>query len=260
MSALADGVRLAWGTLTAIPGPAPSRVDADVARAAMVLAWLVVLPVTLLSAGLGGLLVTLGAPPLAAALLSLGALQWATNGLHADGLADTADALWSGRDTAGSLEIMRRGDVGPMGVTALVLVLGAQAALLGDLLARPAGWLCGALTLAFGRLGLTLGTRWGVPAARADGLGKAMAGVVPAWLLPLPWLAAAAVGAGASWVFASPAGVSWWAWPAGLILGAALANALLARARRRLGGITGDVLGALVETTTLGVLLGLALG
>lgn len=265
MSQLVDGVRLAWGTLTAIPGPPPSRVDAGVARVAMASAWLVVLPVTLLAAGIGGALVAAGVPALAAGLLALGVLQLATNGIHADGLADTADGVWSGRDAARSLEIMRRGDVGPLGATALVVVLGAQAVLLGDLLARPAGWVLAGLALAAGRLGLTLGTRAGVPAARADGLGQSMAGAVPTWLVALAWLTAAAAGTGVTLLLAALSGAPgtggpWWSWPLGLALGASLGGVVLATARRRLGGITGDVLGALVETTTLGLLVGLTVG
>ena len=76
--ALRDGVRLAWGTLTAIPGPAPLRVDAAVARVAMAGAWLVVLPLTLACALTGWVLVLLGVPATAAGFLTIGALSWAT--------------------------------------------------------------------------------------------------------------------------------------------------------------------------------------
>ena len=53
MSAFADGLRLAWGTLTALPGPAPRRVDRSVARVAISLGWLVVLPVMAAAAAAG---------------------------------------------------------------------------------------------------------------------------------------------------------------------------------------------------------------
>lgn len=253
-----DGVRLAWGTLTAIPGPPPSRVDAGVARVAMASAWLVLLPLTLVVGLVGWLLAGALVPPVAAGLLTIGVLQLATNGIHADGLADTFDGLWSGRTPERALEIMRRGDIGPMGGTALIVVLGTEAILLGEILEEPRGWLLAGLALACGRLGLTLGTRVGVRPARADGLGQAMAGSVPTGLVAAVWLAAAVLGTlVASW---PDEAYAWWAWPLGLGLGALGCLLLLARAKARVGGITGDVLGALVETTTLGVLLGLALG
>lgn len=262
MSAASDGVRLAWGTLTAIPGPPPSRVDAAVARVAMSAAWLVVLPLTLACALAGWGLVLLGVPSAAAGFLTVGALVWATRAIHADGLADTADGLGSGRDKERSLAIMRQGDVGPMGAVALVLVYGAQAVLLGDLLARPLGWAFAALALATGRLALALGCAAWVRPARADGLGQAMAGCVPAWLLAVAVAANLAVGAGLTAIarIGFAAAMPWWSWPLAVALGAAAALLVIARANRRLGGITGDILGALVESGTLGVLVGLAIG
>ncbi len=259
-----DGVRLAWGTLTAIPGPPPSTVDRPVARAAMLGAWLVVAPLTLFVAGVGGALAALGVPSLAAGLLTVGLLQLLTNGIHADGLADTLDGLGSGRSPERSLEIMRRGDVGPLGATGLVIVLGAQAVLLGELLLLPHGWLLAGLALATGRLATAFGCARGVPAARADGLGQAMAGSVPRWAGALAWLVALVAGIGLTLGLDAagspePALIAWWAWPAGMLLGTAGALGLLRTAIRRLGGITGDILGALVESMTLGILLGLAL-
>jgi adenosylcobinamide-GDP ribazoletransferase len=258
--ALRDGVRLAWGTLTAIPGPAPLRVDAAVARVAMAGAWLVVLPLTLACALTGWVLVLLGVPATAAGFLTIGALSWATRAIHADGLADTADGIGSGRARERALEIMRLGNVGPMGAVTLVLVYGAQAVLLGDLLTRPAGWALAGLALASGRLALALGCASLVPAARHDGLGQAMAGAVPTWLLGVTVAVNLAVGVlvGVLAGLAGPA-VPWWGWPLALLLGGLAAVGVLVRALQRLGGITGDVLGALVEAATLGLLLALSM-
>ena len=77
---------------------------------------------------LGWLAGRTGWPPLLAGLVVVAVLALGTRALHLDGLADTVDGLGSGRDRERSLEIMRRGDVGPMGVIALLLVLGGQAA------------------------------------------------------------------------------------------------------------------------------------
>ncbi|MFT3876154.1 MAG: adenosylcobinamide-GDP ribazoletransferase [Propioniciclava sp.] len=257
-----DGVRLAWGTLTAVPGPPPSTVDSRVARAAMLGAWLIVTPLSLFVAGVGGALTALGVPALASGLLTVGLLQLLTNGIHADGLADTLDGLGSGRRPERSLEIMRRGDVGPLGATGLVIVLGTQGVLLGELMILPHGWLLAGLALAAGRLATVFGCARGVPAARADGLGQAMAGSVPRAAGAVSWLLAAVLGTGLTWLVGTltPESIAWWSWPAGMVIGSAGVIWVLRTAVRRLGGITGDILGALVEAMVLGVLLGLALG
>ncbi len=66
-------------------------------------------------------------PPLAVGLLVVGGLALGSRALHLDGLADTVDGFGSGWTAERSLMVMRRGDVGPMGVVALIIVLGLQA-------------------------------------------------------------------------------------------------------------------------------------
>lgn len=257
---LLDGLRLAWGTLTAVPGPAPRRVDASVAAVAMSLGWLVVLPLTLAASALGWWLVGLGVPALAGGLVVVSALAVLTRAIHADGLADTADGLGSGRPREQALAIMKRGDVGPMGVVALVLVYVLQGALAGDLLARPWGWLFCGLAFAVGRLALAHACSRAVPAARTDGLGLAVARSVPSWLGTLLTVGVFLGGMVLADFLASggdAVGRDAWAW--GLVAGTLLSGAVLVLAIRKLGGITGDILGAMVELMTLGVLLGLAI-
>ena len=83
------------------------------------------------------LLTTHGLLPYAvAAVLALVAAALLSRALHLDGLADLADGLTSGHDRERSLEVMRRGDTGPAGAAALVLVLGLDAACLASP-ARP---------------------------------------------------------------------------------------------------------------------------
>lgn len=260
MNTFGDGIRLAWGTLTALPGPAPTRVDRGVARVAMSIGWLVVLPVMVAVAAAGWGLVLLGVPSLAAGFVVVGLLQLATRSIHADGLADTADGLGSGRPKEQALEIMRRGDVGPMGVVAVVLVYGLQAVLIGDLLARPWGWVMAALALAVGRLALATACSDVVPPAREDGLGQSVARSVPAWQATALSALAAFLGVVVVDVLASTAGgdVTRAAWMWGYILGLVLPGVVLAWAIRKLGGVTGDVLGAMVELMALGMLLGLS--
>ena len=122
----------------------------------------------------------LGAGPLTASGLAVGSLALLTRGLHLDGLADLADGLASGKPAPAALDIMRRSDIGPLGVVTLVLTLLLQVAALSQ--AESAGHGRGPATLiaavVTGRLALTWACRRGVPAARPDGLGALVAGSV----------------------------------------------------------------------------------
>lgn len=261
-----DAFRLAVGTLTVLPTRPPRVVDRAVGGRAMMLAPLV----GGLLALLGGLLLWVlgwgpsGSSPLAvsagalpapaplAAALVVGLLTLLTRAMHLDGLADTADGLGSGRPPAEALEVMRRGDVGPFGVVTLVLVLLVQVLALSTLAERGLGVAGLGLALVVSRLALPLACRRGVPAARPDGLGHVVAGTVgPGRLASAVGLAVVTVTA--LWLLsAGPGalgvGVLVKAVVASLVaLGAALV--LVHRAVRRLGGVTGDVLGAVVEVT-----------
>jgi adenosylcobinamide-GDP ribazoletransferase len=157
---------------------------------------------------------------------------------------------------------MKRGDVGPFGVATLVLVLLVQALSLGALVANgvgPAG-LMTATTVS--RLVLPALCMRGVPAARADGLGRSVAGsvdprrlvvaaVVGVALLVVPVLLLAGAGVAPGRSVAVVAGAT-------VVTGAAVA-ALAGRAVRRFGGTTGDVLGAAVEVSFAATLLALVL-
>jgi adenosylcobinamide-GDP ribazoletransferase len=193
--------------------------------------------------------------PLLPAALAVATLAWTTGGLHLDGLADTADALGSRRPAAAALAVMRRSDVGPMGVSALVLVLLVQTFALAAATSSGVGTESLVLAVVTARVAVVLGCTRGVPAARGDGLGSEVAGTVPpaatfgvvAALVGVAWVVglADADGGPAQAVLAVTAGVA----------GAAL---LLRRAIRRLGGVTGDVLGAGVEVATTLVLVVMA--
>ncbi|MFT3970657.1 MAG: adenosylcobinamide-GDP ribazoletransferase [Micropruina sp.] len=250
-----DGWRLAMGTLTIIPVPPPGRVDRGVAGAAAAVGPLAFAPVALVAAGVGG-----GAsavvPDLVAALLLVGVVAWLTRAIHLDGLADTADGLGSGRPPGQALEIMRRGDTGPMGVVTLIVVLGLQVASAAVLLGRPWGWLAVAVALCAGRGALVIAGRRGVRPARSDGLGAVFASSVRVPAAGIVWLVLAGLLVSASWLMSVP----WWQGLVAAALGAALAAYLVHRACRRLGGITGDVLGASIELAATGVLVVLATG
>jgi adenosylcobinamide-GDP ribazoletransferase len=251
---LVAGLRLALTTFTVAPVRA-GRIDRRVAGLAMSVAPVVGAVLGLVEGGAAVGLRALHAPALVlgAAVVGLDALL--TRGLHIDGLADTVDALgsYAGRDRA--LQIMKSPEVGPFGVAALGLTLLLRAAAVGALAGRSWLALLSAVVAAAaaGRLAVAWACRPGVPAARPDGLGALVAGTVR-W--PGALLGTLAVG-----VVALPA-VPQRAWQGPLAVALALGAALLLlrHAVRRLGGITGDVLGALVELTTTIVYVVLVLG
>ena len=242
--------RLAVGTLTVIPVRPPDVVDRTVAGRAMALAPLAVLPLAVVAAGLGWLAGRTGWPPLMAGLVVVAVLALGTRALHLDGLADTVDGLGSGRERERALEIMRRGDVGPMGVVALLLVLGGQAVTASVLIGDVGEAALLAVLIAASRTSLVVGCRAGVPAARLGGLGSAVAGSVTHPVLVGSWVLTGTVVV----FLAVLAGVAWWLGLLALVLGATVAYGVVRLAVRRLGGTTGDVLGATVELTLLAML------
>lgn len=249
-----DSVRLAVGTLTVLP-TGPVQLDRTVARGAMLIAPLAVAPLAVVAAGVGYLGSATGWPPTLCGLLSVAVLALGTRALHLDGLADTTDGLGSGWDREKALAVMRRGDVGPMGVTALILVLGLQSVAMGGLLGRWPGAVTVAALICCSRAVLSLVCVQGVPAARPDGLGATVAGTVPRWAAAVTWLAVTAV---LVLLF------GWQRRPWGLGVGAAVAvlfgtTLLLRTCLRRFGGVTGDVMGACVEVALTVLLLAAAL-
>ncbi|MFD7656469.1 adenosylcobinamide-GDP ribazoletransferase [Actinosynnema sp. NPDC059797] len=227
-------MRLALSLLTVLPVRGVGDVDARAAGRAIALAPLVGV---LLGAVAAGLLTAL--PGLLGGFLVVGFLALATRGMHLDGLADTVDGLGCYGPPERALAVMRDGGAGPFAVVALVVVLGAQAAAL-----PVAGWGAVVLAVTAGRAAFALCCLRGVPAARSEGLGALVAGSQPRWVAAGWWVALAVAG-----FFVHP-----WRGPAAVVLAAGLVLLLVRHARRRFGGITGDVLGAACETATLAVL------
>ncbi|MEU1376335.1 adenosylcobinamide-GDP ribazoletransferase [Streptomyces triculaminicus] len=257
---LGDALRFAFGTLTVLP-VALTRWDRPAARGGMLAAPLAGLVVGGCAAAAGALLLLLGAGPMLAAVAAVAAGAVLTRGLHLDGLADVADGLGSGKPAEDALRVMKRSDIGPFGVVTLLLTLLAQVAVLAQLYA--ASWTRGAVAAVVAalaaRCALTLAARAGVPAARPEGLGAAVAGVVP---VPAAWAVAVAAAAAAAGACACTAGGPFRAaqGAAAVLLALACAEALLRRCRHRFGGVTGDVFGALAETAATCALVVLALG
>src|SRR4051794_30316892 len=201
-----------------------------------------------LGLALAGILVVLreaAAPAPVAAGVTVAAAALLTRGMHLDGLADTVDALGSYRTGDAALAVMRKPDIGPFGVAAIASILLIQA----GALATAGPWAVVAAWTA-GRLAITVACRRGVPAARPDGLGALVAGTVPR---PVAALVAAAV------VVAAGAATPGRPWQGPLAVATSLLAVLLLvrHAVRRFGGVTGDVLGAVVELGTTVALVGL---
>jgi adenosylcobinamide-GDP ribazoletransferase len=236
------GLRFAFGTLTVLP-VGVERWDRDAARGGMLAAPVAGLVVGALAGALGLVLLLLGAGALLAAVASAAVPTLLTRGLHLDGLADTADGLGSGKPAEDALRIMKQSDIGPFGVITLLFVLLAQVAALVSAVAA--------------RLALTLAARAGVPAARPEGLGAAVAGVVPVRSAVAVTVAVVlSAGAAGALLGAGDAVRT----PLAVLAALAVADLLLRRCVRRFGGVTGDVFGGVAETAATGALVVLTLG
>jgi adenosylcobinamide-GDP ribazoletransferase len=182
-------------------------------------------------------------PPLPAATVAVVAGVCLTGAFHEDGLGDTADAFGGGRDREDTVRILKDPRLGTFGVLAvaasLLLRVGAVAALApgAALAALPAAH---ALSRA-----AAVATMAALPAAAETGLGAAYA---------LALSRRRALGGAAAGLAAALALLGL----AGLVAAAAAGLAALALGRlavRRLGGVTGDVLGAIQQVGEALVLL-----
>ncbi|MEV0224279.1 adenosylcobinamide-GDP ribazoletransferase [Streptomyces sp. NPDC050704] len=252
-----DGLRFAFGTLTVLPVEV-TRWDREAARTGMLCAPVAGLVVGLLAAATGLVLLVLGAGPLLAAVATTAVPAVLTRGLHLDGLADTADGLGSGQPAEGALRIMKQSDIGPFGVVTLLFVLLAQVAALSQ--AYGESWGRGAMaavvSATVARLALTLAARVGVPAARPEGLGAAVAGVVSLRGAVVVAGVVAGLAAGVGAVFGTY-GLVYGVF--GVLVACGAAELLLRHCVRRFGGVTGDVFGGLAETAATAALVVFAL-
>ncbi|MDT0310661.1 adenosylcobinamide-GDP ribazoletransferase [Streptomyces sp. DSM 44917] len=239
-----------------------ARWDRATARGGLVCAPLAGLVLGLVAGACLWIFVTLDTGPLLAAVLALATLAVLSRGLHLDGLADVADGFGSARPAAGALEVMKRSDIGPFGVLALVLNLLIQAAALTELAARGRGLAAVGVVLAalVSRAALTWSCRRGVPAARSEGLGAAVAETVPVGTAVAVAAAVAAFAAGAVAYADEPAGAGAVVGVCSVVLALSGVELLLRRCHHRFGGVTGDVLGAAAETAAAVTLLVLVVG
>lgn len=240
-----SGFWLALGFLSTLPARPVPYVPGGLGRAA---AWF---PVIGLLIGALLLLVQAAAARLLglpmAAVLVVAAWAVVTGGLHLDGLADCCDGLLVSAPRERRLEIMRDPRVGSFAVTGLVLALLLKTAAVFSLGTGSAA--------AWGLVLAPVWARWWIlfaarrPTARADGLGSSFAAALTprllggALVLPLVLLGI----------------VAWFDWRSlvGVVLSGLACLGVLQLAQTRIGGITGDVLGAVVELTEIALLIGM---
>jgi adenosylcobinamide-GDP ribazoletransferase len=186
--------------------------------------------------------------PVIAAMLLAGSC-FLTRGLHLDGLADFADGFGGGRHRDRTLEIMKDSHVGAFGVIALIVVLIAKwSAFMVLLDCRMVSWTIAAMA-ASRAVQVHLAVR--LPYARAEGgTAEPFVREASAASLPVAWMLAAALPV----IACGPLG--FWLAPPGLLL----ATLLGLWFRARVGGATGDLLGAAGELTETALLVSAALG
>jgi len=237
------GAAGALAFLTRVPVGAWVKLDGrDVARGS------VFFPLVGAVVGAASSLVALGTarvlPAFLAAALAVACEAALTGAIHLDALADLADSLGA-RSRERALEILREPAIGAFGAVALVIDIllktGAFAALLAQDGLLPAVVAC----FAAGRVApLVIG--WALPYARpGEGSGRALTDE------PRPRERALGLVLAGALVFAL-VGLRGLALGGGAAVGMALVAVV---AWRRLGGATGDVLGAGIEVATLGALL-----
>jgi adenosylcobinamide-GDP ribazoletransferase len=254
-----EPLRFAFGTLSVLPVRV-NRWDRPTAGRAIAAAPVVGLVLGGLAAGFATLLAWAHTGSLLAAVAGIAALAGLTRGLHLDGLADVADGLGSNRPPDAALKIMKASDIGPFGVLVLVLTLLAQVAAVARCfdLGLPKGAFALGLAAVTSRTALLRGCSDGVPSAREDGLGAMVAGTVPRLRGVVVTLVTVAALALAGWATARY-GENQLPLALGTVVSAAgglgLAALLLTHCLRRFGGITGDVLGAMVEVAATGSLV-----
>lgn len=165
-----------------------------------------------------------------------------SRGLHLDGLGDTADAFIAVKDKATTLRILKDSHIGAFGTVAIFMLLMGKFALLSTI--KPAALGISLVASAVIARFLIVIVSAFFPSSKKEGLGFLImsstgakeATMAAIFTLPLVWVI--------------PPTINWYFF---LVL---LVPVLLARhASRRIGGLTGDVLGAILEITELLILM-----
>lgn len=232
-------VRGAVQFLTRVPAPTPAAPDLTAS-----VAWFPVVGGAIgLVVGLVVLAASTVVPMTLAATLGLAVSVLLTGAFHEDGLADVADAFAGGWDVDQRLDILDDPRHGTYGVVALVVSIVLRIVAVAALTpATAVAALVAANSLA---RAVAVGSMRLAPTARPTGLGadyvrRLSAGRVVAGVIAGTAIAGLAIG--------------WWVAPALAVAGAG-AVVVVALAIRRIGGLSGDVLGTIEQVAEIGVLV-----
>ncbi|MCY4333301.1 MAG: adenosylcobinamide-GDP ribazoletransferase [Litoreibacter sp.] len=189
----------------------------------------------------------IGLPAMLAAGFAIAAAIVVTGAMHEDGLADCADGFWGGWEPIRRLEIMKDSQIGTYGVLALILVLGLKWAALTSLLASgQVFWLPVIATVSRASMVIVMEK---LQNARKSGLSQSTGrpgSTALFWAVLIGSVTALSTGIATGTAL--------------VILSALLTIGMITLSRRKIGGQTGDVLGAtqcIVETSLLVVLCAL---
>lgn len=235
-------LRLALAFLTRIPVRLPEHVaDNPLAAAARAFPF-AGLPVAFAGSLVYAIAWTIGIPPALSGLLALAAMMMTTGALHEDGLADFADAAGV-RDPERRLAVMRDSRIGAFGVLALIVSVSLRAGAL-SYLADPFDVACVLVAASCASRACIVYAMHVLPFARDDGMARRAGRPNQARTLD-----ALAIGAVFLLAMGGPGAL------VALPLAAFATLAVVHRARRLLGGQTGDVLGSVQQMAEIAILM-----
>jgi len=239
----AGDIGAALGLLTRLPIPVDGTwAAARGARAAW--AWPLAGLTLALIAGLAGSLAhALGLPPALNAALILALLIILSGAMHEDGLADSLDGLWGGWDRTRRLAIMKDSHIGTYGVIGLCLTLLMRWQAIVLLIREDLLW-AGLIGTGMLSRAAMVGVMWALPGARDSGLGHGVG-------RPQGQTTLLAIGLSALTVILLPGLPAL----AMLLICGLVTLGWASIARARIGGQTGDILGATQQLTEVGLLL-----
>ena len=192
----------------------------------------------------------LGMAPLVSAFLAIAVAIALTGALHEDGLADTFDGLAHGRSASERLEIMRDSRLGTFGALALIIAIGVRVAAIAALVVDPSDAVLALLGVAVVSRSLALWHWSTLPPARHDGM---------AWRAGQPDFTALQIGLLTGLVAIIVLIVAFgWAALLGLVFAGLAVGFFTSLANRRLGGHTGDTIGAMQQVAETMLLAGIS--